>query len=57
MTKELGCTLEFVKLVQDKRDNNRSQSIPAGNGLSRKRKKLTENLYSCRVSGFLSLLI
>ncbi|CAM3862213.1 hypothetical protein Xentx_00689 [Xenorhabdus thuongxuanensis] len=38
-------TLEDVKrlkLVQDKHDNNRSQSIPVGNGSSRKRKKPTE---------------
>lgn len=29
----LGCTLQFIKLFQDKRDNNHSQAIPAGNGL------------------------
>ncbi len=27
--KRLGRTLEFIKLVQDKRDNNRSQALPA----------------------------
>lgn len=25
-------TLEFIKLFQDKRDNNRSQALPAGDG-------------------------
>ena len=40
--KRLGRALELVKLVQDKRDNTRSQSIPAGNGLSRRHKKPTE---------------
>lgn len=32
--KRLGRTLEFIKLVQDKRDNNRSQALPAGNDLN-----------------------
>lgn len=32
--KRLGRTLEFIKLVQDKRDNNRSQALPAGIVLS-----------------------
>ncbi|MEZ2604141.1 helix-turn-helix domain-containing protein [Kluyvera intermedia] len=40
--KRLGRTLEFIKLVQDKRDNNRSQAIPCGNGPSRRRKKPIE---------------
>lgn len=40
--KRLGRTLEFIKLVQDKRDNNRSQAIPAGDGSSRRRRKPTE---------------
>ncbi|SBH07791.1 transposase [Klebsiella quasipneumoniae] len=40
--KRLGRTLEFVKLVQDKRDNNRSQALPAGDGPSRRRRKPTE---------------
>lgn len=40
--KRLGRTLEFIKLVQDKRDNNRSQAIPAGDGPSRRRRKPTE---------------
>lgn len=40
--KRLGRTLEFIKLVQDKRDNNRSQAIPAGDGPSRRSRKLTE---------------
>ena len=35
----LGRTLEFIKLFQDKRDNNRSQAIPAGDGPSRRRRK------------------
>ncbi|MDP1086139.1 ISNCY family transposase, partial [Klebsiella pneumoniae] len=34
--KRLGRTLEFIKLVQDKRDNNRSQALPAGDGPSRR---------------------
>ncbi len=38
----LGRTLEFIKLVQDKRDNNRSQAIPSGDGPSRRRRKLTD---------------
>ncbi|MFO3938102.1 ISNCY family transposase [Enterobacter hormaechei] len=41
--KRLGRTLEFIKLVQDKRDNNRSQALPAGDGPSRRRRKPTEN--------------
>ncbi|HGK4737331.1 TPA: helix-turn-helix domain-containing protein, partial [Klebsiella quasipneumoniae] len=36
--KRLGRTLEYIKLVQDKRDNNRSQAIPAGDGPSRRRR-------------------
>jgi hypothetical protein len=40
--KRLGRTLEFIKLVQDKRDNNRSQALPAGDGPSRRRRKPTE---------------
>ncbi|CAI0799445.1 Transposase and inactivated derivatives [Serratia entomophila] len=35
--KRLGRTLDFIKLVQDNRDNNRSQSVPAGDGPSRRR--------------------
>lgn len=31
-----------AKLVQDKRDNNRSQALPAGDGPSRRRRKPTE---------------
>ncbi|HFT1072166.1 TPA: hypothetical protein ACH262_005381, partial [Klebsiella variicola subsp. variicola] len=31
-----------IKLVQDIRDNNRSQAIPAGDGPSRPRRKPTE---------------
>lgn len=41
-TGHLGRTLEFIKLVQDKRDNNRSQAIPAGDGPSRRRRKPAE---------------
>ncbi|MGE2346921.1 ISNCY family transposase [Enterobacter asburiae] len=37
--KRLGRTLEFISLVQSKRDNTRSQSIPAGDGPSRRRPK------------------
>ncbi|MCM7512097.1 ISNCY family transposase [Enterobacter hormaechei] len=40
--KRLGRTLEFIKLVQDKRDNNRSQALPAGDGPSRRRRKPTQ---------------
>lgn len=40
--KRLGRTFEFIKLVQEKRDNNRSQAIPAGDGPSRRRRKTTE---------------
>ncbi|HBR0968077.1 TPA: ISNCY family transposase, partial [Klebsiella quasipneumoniae subsp. similipneumoniae] len=40
--KRLGRTLEFIKLIQDKRDNNRSQALPAGDGPSRRRRKPTE---------------
>ncbi len=39
--KRLGRTLELVKLVQDKRDNTRSQGVPVGNGPSRRHKKPT----------------
>ncbi len=35
--KRLSRTLEFISLVQSKRDNTRSQSIPAGDGPSRRR--------------------
>lgn len=35
--KRLGRTLKFIGLVQNKRDHTRSQSIPAGDGLSRRR--------------------
>nr|QTX14823.1 Mobile element protein [Klebsiella pneumoniae] len=37
--KRLGRTPEFISLVQSKRDNTRSQSIPAGDGPSRRRPK------------------
>lgn len=40
--KRLGRTLELIKLVQDKRDNTRSQTVPAGDGPSRRRRKPTE---------------
>jgi hypothetical protein len=42
--KRLGRTLEYIKLVQDKRDNNHSQAIPAGAGSSRRRRKPTESI-------------
>lgn len=35
--KRLGRTLEMAQLVQAKRDNNRSQSVPSLNGASRRR--------------------
>ncbi|MDS1916354.1 ISNCY family transposase [Enterobacter asburiae] len=35
--KRLGRTLEFINLVQSKRDNKRSQSVPSGDGPSRRR--------------------
>lgn len=37
--KRLSRTLEFISLVQSKRDNTRSQSVPAGDGPSRRRPK------------------
>ncbi|SUC47125.1 Integrase core domain [Providencia stuartii] len=38
--KRLGRTLELIKtVVDDKRDNRRSQSVPAGNGPSRRKEK------------------
>lgn len=40
--KRLGRTLEFIRLVQDNCDNNRSQTIPAGDGPSQRRRKPTE---------------
>lgn len=40
--KRLGRTLEFINIVQNKRDNNRSQALPAGDGPSRRRRKPTE---------------
>ena len=40
--KRLGRTLEFIKIVQEKRDNNRSQALPAGDGPPRRRRKPTE---------------
>ena len=40
--KRLGRTLELVKMVQDKRDNTRSQAVPAGNGPSRRHKEPTK---------------
>ncbi|HEK2965420.1 TPA: hypothetical protein SMU90_000155 [Proteus mirabilis] len=38
--KRLGRALELIKtVVDDKRDNRRSQSVPAGNGPSRRKEK------------------
>lgn len=37
--KRLGRTLEFIQIIQEKRDNTRSQSVPAGDGPSRRGKK------------------
>jgi len=37
--KRLGKALELISLVQDKRDNTRSQSVPSGDGPSRRRPK------------------
>lgn len=39
--KRLGRALEMAKLVQEERDNNRSQSVPSGDGPSRRRKAPT----------------
>ncbi|HDH0827205.1 TPA: ISNCY family transposase [Klebsiella oxytoca] len=49
--KRLGRTLEFIKLVQDKRDNNRSQALPSGDGPSRRRRKPTEKKSQCSLNG------
>ncbi|HUX83280.1 MAG TPA: ISNCY family transposase [Halothiobacillus sp.] len=35
--KRLGHVLQMAQIVQEKRDNRRSQSVPAGDGISRKR--------------------
>lgn len=40
--KRLGCALEFVKLVQNKRNNTCFQSASVDKGLSRKYKEPTE---------------
>lgn len=37
--KRLGRALEMIKLVQDKRDNNRSQALPSLDGQTSRRKK------------------
>lgn len=37
--KRLGRALELISLVQEKRDNTRSQSVPSGDGPSRRRPK------------------
>lgn len=37
--KRLGRALEMIKLVQDKRDNTRSQALPSLDGLTSRRKK------------------
>ncbi|MEQ4661265.1 transposase [Providencia rettgeri] len=39
--KRLGRALEMAQLVQAERDNNRSQSVPSGDGLSRRCKAPT----------------
>lgn len=39
--KRLGRALEVAKLVQVERDNNRSKSLPSGDGSSRRRKAPT----------------
>ncbi|MBP2155441.1 hypothetical protein J2067_003133 [Erwinia rhapontici] len=49
--KRLRRTLEFIKLVQDKRDNNRSQAIPAGDSPSRQRRKPTEKKSKRSING------
>lgn len=36
--KRLGRALEFIQIIQEKRDNTRSQSVPSGNGPSRRAK-------------------
>ncbi|MCU8819059.1 ISNCY family transposase, partial [Klebsiella quasipneumoniae] len=37
--KRLGRALEMIKLVQDKRDNTRSQALPSLDGQTSRRKK------------------
>ncbi|KLW85413.1 hypothetical protein SP99_04575 [Enterobacter sp. BIDMC92] len=37
--KRLGCELEMIKLVQNKRDNTRSQALPSLDGQTSRRKK------------------
>ena len=44
ITSVFGRTPEFISLVQSKRDNTRSQSIPAGDGPSRRRPKRKEEI-------------
>lgn len=44
-------TLEFIKLIQDKRDNNRSKPIPAGDGPSRRRGKPAEKKSQRSING------
>lgn len=40
--KRLGRTLEFIKLVQGKRDNKQSQALPSEDGPSQRRRKPSE---------------
>lgn len=37
--KRLGRALEFIQIVQNNRDNTRSQALPAGDGASRRKRK------------------
>lgn len=39
LNKRLGRALEMIKLVQDKRDNTRSQALPSLDGQTSRRKK------------------
>ncbi len=48
--KRLGRILESIKLVQDERNNNRSQELPAGDGSSRRRRKPTEKKSQCSLN-------
>lgn len=50
--KRLGRKLEFIKLVQEKLDNNRSQALPVGDGPSRRRKKPREKKFRRSLNGY-----
>lgn len=48
--KRLGHVLDVARQVQNKRDNNRSQSIPAGNEPSRRRHAPSINKSQCSLN-------